>query len=148
METTLSDTASSRFMQAPLILRAYIVFAVVASVVAISVCFVPPLKEAVLPYTGWSGLSVYLFTLYFAVSAALTQQRGKIFSVLLLLGMALVFGFMDFSRRAPGAAISPADAANPIAAHSSIRMIFSITLPALWIILLRFPSMKRWRMAA
>jgi hypothetical protein len=126
------------FSQAPIVLQAYIIFALVASALAVAVGFSPRISAAVLRYTGWPGLSVYLFTIYFAMTALLGRRRQKLFSIVLLLGMAMVFGFLDNSRPIGG------PGAPPVAA-SPFRPLFTITLPAIWILILwRTPGMRRW----
>jgi hypothetical protein len=144
MNTTVIVSSWFRFTQAPLILRAYVVFALVASVLFFSVFYAPPLNAAIIPYTGWSGLAFYMFTLFFAISAIITPQRKLIYRVVALLGLAVLFGAFDTFWHTLGPEAGGPDFGNPYLIYHPYRPIFTIVLPAFWLLLLIFPIMRKW----
>lgn len=75
MNTAIIDPWWSRFGRAPLILQAYLVFAMLASILSMSGFYTPPLERFLVPYTGWSALGFYRFTLLFAVAPIVTSNR-------------------------------------------------------------------------
>ena len=133
-----------RFTQAPLLLRGYVVFALVASTLSFSVFFAPPLSAAIVPYTGWSGLTFYMFTLFFGISAILTPQRKQIYGVVALLGLAVLFGALDAFRHTLGPEAGTPDFGNLYLIYHPYRPVITILLPASWLLLLITPSMRKW----
>jgi hypothetical protein len=133
-----------RFTQAPLILRAYVVFALVASALFFSGFYAPPLNAAIIPYTGWAGLGLYMFTLFFAISAIITPQRKMIYGVVLLLGLAVLFGAFDTFWHTLGPEAGRPDFNNPYLIYHPYRPIITIVLPAFWLLLLICPITRKW----
>jgi hypothetical protein len=128
----------------PVILRAYMGFALIASALSLSVFFAPSINRAIVPYTGWSGLSIYMFTIYFAFSAMRTGKRKQVYNVARLLALAMLFGFLDTYRHTAGPGAAQPDFGNPYLTYNNLRPLFTITLPAIWLFLLISPMMKRW----
>ena len=144
MNTTVVGRYWLRFSRAPLLLRGYLLFAVVASILNFSVLFAPSLYEAILPYLGWSGLMPYLFAVFMAFSAIFTQQRKSIYGVVASLGFAMVFGAIDTSRHTLGPLAEAPNFDNPYLIYNPLRPVFTILLPALWLLLLITPRMRKW----
>lgn len=144
MNATVGGGTWLRFTQAPLLLRGYLLFALVASLLAISGIFAPSLSGAIIPYTGWSGLTFYLFTLFFAISAILTPQRKQIYGVAALLGLAVLFGAVDSIRHTSGPEAGTPDFGNPYLTYHPYRPIFTVVIPAVWLLLLISPTMRKW----
>jgi hypothetical protein len=106
--------------------------------------FAPPLNAAIVPYTGWSGLTFYMFTLFFAIAAILTPQRKQIYGVVALLGLAVLFGALDTFRHTWGPEAGTPDFGNPYLTYHPYRPVFTVVLPAAWLLLLSSPSMRKW----
>jgi hypothetical protein len=139
--------SNTRATAAPLILWAYFVFSLLASITAVAALISPSLSNALLPFTGFTGLAIYPFTVYFAFSALRTPRRRQVYKIAVLLALAMLFGFLDVYRQS--AAPGGVPASNPsgavvVATPNSLRPILTITLPALWLFLLISPGMKRW----
>lgn len=134
----------SRFAQAPLVLRVYIVFVLVASVVGASVLFAPTLNAAIVPYTGWIGFFNYSFTLYFALQAILIPYRKLTYAVIALLGWIMFLGIFDTYQHTLGPNAGREDFRNPYLTYQSFRPVFTVALPALWITMFISPPMRRW----
>ena len=134
-----------RLTHAPLILQAYLVFVLVASALSFSGFYAPRLNAAIIPYTGWSALSWYLFTLFFAVAAILTPQRKQmIHAVAALLGLAVLFGALDTFNHTIGPEARTPDFGNPYLIYHPYRPVFTVALPLSWLLLLNSPFMSKW----
>jgi len=139
--------SSTRATAAPLILWGYLVFSLLASATAVGVLISPSLSNTLLPYTGFSGLAIYPFTVYFALTAIRTPRRRQVYKIAVLLALGMLFGFLDVYRQSAvpgGAPATGPSGAIAIATPNSLRPVMTITLPALWLFLLISPGMKRW----
>ena len=144
MNTAGSVGPWSRFARAPLTLRAYVVFVLVAFALSLSTFYAPSLDAAIVPYTGWLGLYLYMFTLFFAMSAILTPQRKSIYGVVAFLGLFVLFGTLDTYQNTFGPDAGREDFGNPYLIYQTYRPVFTIALPAFWIVLLTSPTMRKW----
>ena len=129
-------------MKAPRVLRAYIVFAILASVLAFVPIFSRQLHEAFIPYTNSSGgFFVYAMTLSFPILAAQGSLRQMVFAVLGLLLITIVGGLFDTAWRVIG---SPDTYGDSYLRYSKYRPFVTVFLPAIWLILLVTPHMRKW----
>jgi hypothetical protein len=144
MNTTIDGSYWLRFTQAPLILRSYVVFALAASALHLSGLFAPWLSSVTIPYTGWLGLTSYMFTLFFAISAILTPQRNQIYGVVALLGLGVLIGAFDTFWYTLGPGAGAPDFGNPYLTYHPYRPVITVLLPASWLLLLISPSMRKW----
>jgi hypothetical protein len=85
-----------------------------------------------------------MFTLFFAISPIITPQRKLIYGVVALLGLAVLFGAFDTFRHTLGPEAGGPDFGNPYLIYHPYRPIFTIVLPAFWLLLLLFPIMRKW----
>jgi len=85
-----------------------------------------------------------MFTLYFAISAILTPQRKLVYAVALLLGLAVLFGAFDTFRHTLRPEAGTPDHGNPYLTYHPYRPVFTIVLPASWLLLLISPVMRKW----
>ena len=143
MNATVSGNLWLRFNQAPRILRAYVVFLLVTVALFLGE-FYPPISAAIIPYTGWSGLTFYHFTLYFALASILAPPRKLIYGVAPMLGLAVLFGAFDTYQHTWGTEAGSPDFDNPYLTYHPCRPIFTIALPAFWQLLLMSPAMRKW----
>ena len=134
-------SAWRRFKGAPRILRAYVIFALLASLLAVTPLWSRSLNEAIVPYAGWSGFAIYMFTLFFAITASLSPQRKSVNAVVSLLLLGVVLGIVDTVRHYWGPSN---DFGNPYLAYHMYRPVVTIILPAVWIVLLMSPLMRKW----
>jgi hypothetical protein len=130
-----------QFTQAPLILRVYIVFLVFVSVLFLS-AFADPVSAAIVPYTGWSGLSFYLPTVYFALAAIFTSQRKLVYVVEVFLGLVVLFGVFDTFQHTWGTEAGKPDLGNPYLTYHPYHPLFTVAVPATWLLLLLSPSVR------
>jgi hypothetical protein len=125
-------------------LRAYVVFVLVVFALSSSMFYAPSLDAAIVPYTGWLGLYVYTFTLFFAIAAILTPQRKTIYAVVAFLGLFMLFGALDTYQNTLGPDAGREDFGNPYLIYQTYRPVFTIGLPAFWLLLLVSPTMRKW----
>ena len=85
MNTVDSISPWYRFARAPLPLQAYLVFVLIALALSSGQFYAPSLDAVIIPYTGWLGLYLYMFTLLFAIAAILTPQQKTIYAVVAFL---------------------------------------------------------------
>jgi hypothetical protein len=130
----------TQFRQAPWALRYYLVFAIAACLLGFSVFVAPRFHATLVPYTGWSGLTCYLFTVQFAVSAIRSGKRQPVYVIALMLALYVFFGAIEVFRHA---AYPPTDNTNPYLAYHSSRIVFVMALPIAWILLLLSPLTLR-----
>lgn len=88
------------------------------------------LRERVIPYTGWSLSSVYLFALFFAV-VALIKRDGRMRRLVLMfpllqLGIGLLLWLGEGAR----------ESSNPYLQISLWRPLWTVLVPILWLGLL------------
>jgi hypothetical protein len=144
MNTTVTGNRWFRFTQAPLILRAYVLFLLVDAALFFSE-FYPPVSAATVRYHGpWSSPSLYLFTLFFALGAILTPQRKLIYAVAALLGLIVLLGTFDTIQHIWGTEAERPDFGNPYLFYHPYRPIFTVALPASWLLLFMSPIMRKW----
>ena len=110
---------------------------------AFSVFYAPPLYEAIVPYTGWSGLTNYLFTLFFAASAIMTRDRKPIYGVAMLLGLFAIFGVIGIYWHTWGPDAGRPDFGNPYLVYHPWRPVFTVALPVAWLLLLISSTMRK-----
>jgi hypothetical protein len=79
-----------------LILRAYLVFATLATLLAFSPILAPKLNAVIVPYVGWSGFTFYAISSFSVASACIDHQRKSLLSSMIsLLALGLAFGIFD-----------------------------------------------------
>lgn len=144
MNTTVNPSPQLQFRQCHWILRAYVVFVLLASVLSLSGFFARELHEIIVPFTGWSGLSYYMYTLYFAIVAMLTPSRKPVYLVAALLSLVIVFGGLEAYQHLWGSKAGRIDHGNPYLIYHPARPAITVALPAFWLALLISPSMKKW----
>ncbi len=142
--STFDPNASlwERFKHAPLILRAFTIYAVGMSVLGLAPLFWRALSALITPYTGW-GLMNYWFIIFFAISTCINNQRKQVFSLVGILIIIILHGVYEGWLNDFGQGI-PRHADNPYLMYSPYRPLVTIAMPILWILLLLSPPMLRW----
>ena len=137
-----STSVWKRFNQAPLILRAYVVFTLFAALLSLSPFYSKALNEALIPYLGWSGFTGYTFSIYFAINAALVRPPKVMIYILLIFSvLSAIFGIQDTINHV----LTPSvDFNNPYLTYSEIRPLFTVILPIAWSLLLISSPMRKW----
>ena len=128
----------------PWILPAFLLFSVIATVIASSVFYAPHFDELIVPFTGWSGLSIYMFTLMGVIMAMFTPYRKAIYDIAGMLALIAVFGLFDTYDHTWGSRACREDYGNPYLMYHPLRPLINIVLPLFWMTLLISPAMKRW----
>ena len=123
---TTSRKLWGRFNDAPLVVQAYLVFAVIASILSLSGIVSQPLNQALVPYMGWSGLSLYMFTLYFTIGPVFSSSpllRRTIFLNVFMLGVFVVIGSREMIQHLSA---PKRDFGNPYLTYHVWRPAFTI----------------------
>lgn len=134
-----------QWLRLPRILSAYLAFAVLATAWGhFGITQVPRLYEKTVPYTGWSGFSVYPFTIIFVALTILTPMRstGRK-SVVGLLALGAIFGVWDTYENTWGSWAGRDDYSNPYLIYSPWRPLITVAVPLFWAALLISPPMNR-----
>jgi hypothetical protein len=131
-----------QFLAAPLELRIYAVFSILVSLTSLALPIFGPRKlwEALVPFTGWSPAIGYLFGLYFTLALIYTKipaWRLRI-GVLAPLALQMLFGWQEMSK-APTLNLN-----NPFLTVSPWRPIWTIALPAMWMVVMLSPRITRF----
>ena len=129
-----------RFLHSPLVLRAYILYAGLASILSIASISSSTLSQLIVPYLGWIGIVVYVPTLWFAVNAAIGTERRALRAVPSILQIGVVFGVIDLITHV----FSPEDFGNPFLKYHWSRPIVTIAIPIAWILALRSQNVRAW----
>ena len=131
-----------RFLAAPLELRIYAVLSILVSLAGMVLPIFGPrrLWEAVVPFTGWSPAMGYMFGLYFTLALIYTKMPGKwlLLGVLAPLALQLCFGFQEL-----GKAPTP-NFGNPLLMVSPWRPVWTMALPAIWMVVMLSPRITRF----
>ncbi|MEX2112542.1 MAG: hypothetical protein WD845_05115 [Pirellulales bacterium] len=147
MNTDAAPGKFARFRVAPVFLQAYTVFVIVVSILSMTVFFAPPLNRAIVPYTGWNPGMIYMFTIFFSVTAAIGGQRGQrrvIYGIVLLLGLGIGIGLFDMALAWKNPSMLQASQTNPYLVYAAQRPIFTVVAPLAWLLLLLSPVMRKW----
>jgi len=146
----MSDTGTAsvrfrdQFKAAPMILRIYFAFAVIAGALSLSSFYARPFYEKLLPYTGWMGLLFYLMTLGTARQAVADPRRQPLLNLATTLALMVFFGWFDFYIQTHGPSLRGPDDPNPYLAYHPYRPLVTILIPAVWLLLVASLLPKRW----
>jgi hypothetical protein len=147
MEATNSDVWPRQvdsYSEVPFVLKSLLLFSILTVATDFYLNLVGPsiMKEAIMPYTGWSVSRTYAFiaiTMYFFISG---QSNKPFFSrngIALILALGIVFGLANvvytFGRE---------DFGNPYLVVSQWRPIWTILIPAIWVALLYTPRVSKY----
>jgi hypothetical protein len=138
----------AQILRAPVILQAYLLCAVISTLLDFSIFYARPLKLVLVPY-GNAGITVYMFTLSFAFAAAISSHRKLVYGALFMLCVGIVFGVLDLVRHL----LISADTfrviqTNAYLAFAPQRPILTIVVPFAWVLLLVAPVMRNWMNAS
>lgn len=140
-----------RLTRAPVILQAFMVFALVASFFSLLAVSVPPLGRVVMPYIGGGNPVIYLNALLFAVLAtvvppgkAIVPARKMVYVAIGFLGFATLFEAFEIFRYLAWPEPIRVNSQNPYLVYHDLRPAFSIVLPVCWMLLLLAPSVRKW----
>ena len=130
------------FLAAPLELRIYAVFSIVVSLASLALPIFGPRKlwEALVPFTGWSPAIGYMFGLYFTLALIYTKipaWRLRM-GVLAPLALQILFGFQAMNAAPAG------NFGNPLLMVSPWRPVWTIALPAIWMLVMLSPRITRF----
>lgn len=123
----------------PLVLLAYLVFAIFASVLGFSVSFAPQFYELIAPVIGSTTFSFYFFTVHLVIFSIITPGNGGRYVERMLL-VGAIFGVVNFFLHV----WRKEDFGNPYLMYSPWRPFIEIALPLFWVGVLRSPTMTRW----
>jgi hypothetical protein len=100
------------------------------------------LKEAIIPYTGWSVSSSYSFiaiALVFLMNGYHNDPSYGIKVIVFLLFISIIFGIANI-----GSAFGVEDFGNPYLTVSPWRPVWTIIIPSIWVALLYTPGVNRY----
>ncbi len=138
-----SPTSSSlltRYWRAPLELQLYGLFCILVVGLHLSLAIFGPssIREAVIPFTGWWASMPYLFGLYFVFALIFTKNLRFRQGAVAVLVLYIVFGVVSMFMKPA----MPTD--NPYLLVSSLRPLWVILTPLLWILVLYSPRIRRY----
>ena len=134
----------SPFSAAPLELRVFAVFSTVVTVAGFVLTFLGPkrVSEAIIPFTGWSPNLGYLFGLYFVFALIFSRREALRLGVVGPLLVQIVFGLVDLSRS------GRENYGNPYLTVSPWRPVWTMAVPAIWVLVLYSPRMRKFCLPA
>ena len=135
----VSNTMQRR-SDVPVILVVYTVFASVATIFAVITMFNERLQSMTVPYTGWIGLSLYSFTIFFAVFGCFYLFPPAVNAVKSMLKYSIAIGAFDLLFYIVPYLFGAQDFDNPYLTYSAWRPFVTIGLPAFWVVLLAYDS--------
>jgi hypothetical protein len=137
----INSIKNTNWRSVPLELYVFMAFGVFIPIADFIIHFIGPeeMHKALLPFTGWSiSNGINFMTTFFAIALCITRNI-KIRNVLLiLLGINITFGLIEF--------LIPwgDDFGNPYLIRSYWRPVWTMMIPAIWIIVLLSPRIKRY----
>jgi hypothetical protein len=139
-QSGLAGKVFGPLLAAPLILQAYLLFAVAVTAFEVMMVFSrnDQLLSLLTPYTGWNLAMFYSFTVFFAFAIAYIPTRRNVmrFAVILQLLFSILAGNADLYQR------STDTFGNPYLIISPWRPVWTMALPAFWIVLFFTPGMN------
>lgn len=127
----MNETISSNRQSAPIV-KAYCIFAILASSFSIFATIYNPLGRATVPYTGWLGGFMYAFTIFFAVTVCLNADLKILRAIISFQKLFLVFGILDCGQAIYEWLNGAPNYGNPYLTYSPWRPLFTIGVPAMW----------------
>ncbi len=100
------------------------------------------IKEAVIPYTGWSVSTSYSFVAIALVFLMLGYHSSPFYSrkiIAFILCIGIIFGIADIES-----AFGVEDYGNPYLTVSPWRPVWTIIIPSIWVALLYTPGVNRY----
>jgi hypothetical protein len=132
------------YSEVPFVLKSLLLFSILTVALDFYLNLVGPIevKEAVLPYTGWSLSTTYSFVVVL-LSFFMTGHAKKPFytrnAIALIFAVGIVFGLANvvytFGRE---------DYGNPYLVVSQWRPIWTILIPVIWVALLYTPRVSKY----
>jgi hypothetical protein len=122
--------------RARMILTAFLVFSIGTTVFSLGSMLVPRLRERIVPYTGWSFLGSYMWTLFFAAFALKKPERQRMMGLLALLGAIIVFDGIGIVSAALDHARGKPNFGNPYLTYHPLRPVIILAPQIVWFILL------------
>jgi hypothetical protein len=126
-------------------LQAYVTFATVVTILGIALVFGPKsLNATLVPFTGWAPGLNYIFTLYFAYALVFGRnlpRRTTItfrFAIVAILLIGIFGGYQAVKRG------GHADFHNPYLTVNQWQPLWTMVIPAIWILVLLSPRMRAY----
>ena len=124
--------------EAPLALKAFVGFSLVAVAAEVALFFNGELRAAVLPHTGWVPSMAYLFGIVMVLALMMGRSRWQLFWLSAALGV-----YMLIQGSAMIGRIGVEDA-NPYLYVSWWRPIWVLVIPGMWIAVLWSRSVRQY----
>lgn len=132
-------TLVKKFTEAPLELKAYAIFATLTTILSFILPKILPKEtwEQTIQYTGWSPAMVYMFTLFpiFTLIFRYNQVKYIKYAIILPLAIGICSGFQQQLL-----ADERSTTTNPYLMVSQYQYIWTMLIPALWILVFLFSS--------
>ena len=133
-----------KFNQAPLELRLFAIFSVLTTIFFwFTLYFAKELDRIIVPFTGWSPVMPYMFSLYFIFSLIFGFQKTNPtktkLAIIIMLLIYLIFGIEEIYRK------EGRNFDNPYLEVSEYRFIWAVLIPVIWILVFLFsPNIKKF----
>ena len=139
---------SSRFASAPWELRAFAVFSLATTLIGYGLPVLGPkaVWEAILPFTGWLPALGYGFSLWFTAALIFSEcsERSRWPRTIMRWGIILMLIVHIWSGYTGQKLSGGNDFGNPYLIVSPWRFVWTQIVPALWIVVLLSPRIRRF----
>ena len=138
----MSTNLYTRFSAAPLELRIFATFSVLITIFGLVLPILGPkhLWEVIVPFTGWNPALGYMFGLFFTFALVFSTSPLWVLRLgsITPLAMQIIVGLLEMAK--PHAN----NFHNPYLTVSPWRPVWTVIIPALWIVLLLSPRISRF----
>ena len=134
--------ADAKVFCARVVLTAYLAFLLVVSGINFWSRSQKELHEFLVPLTGWVGIELHLFTMFFAFGALVDTNRCVFSHLLSMLGTAITLNAFDTASHALKAWSGHPDYGNPYLMYHPLRPLIILGIPSMWLAALWFVSRK------
>ncbi|MDB5342908.1 MAG: hypothetical protein JWP89_1285 [Schlesneria sp.] len=123
-------------LRARRVLAVYLVFSLIVTAFELWSFVQPDLKSIVVPFTGWTGLMPYAWTLYFAYFAMRHTNRYLFTPLLWMLGTATILLAVDTAVKGIEHWSGSPDYGNPYLTYHPARPLITVVVPLTWLLIL------------
>lgn len=142
--SSILQRSSDSYSEVPFVLKALLVFSVMTVAIDFYFYLFSPsdIREAIIPYTGWSVSKTYAFaaiTLYYFLTGQTIKPFFARNGVAIILTIGIIFGIFHFV-----VTFGREDYGNPYLVVSQWRPVWTVLIPAIWLAMLYTPRVNKY----
>lgn len=142
--SSVLQRSSVSYAEVPIVLKALLVFSVMTVAMDFYFYLFSPseIREAIIPYTGWSISNTYGFAaiiMYFFLSGQMVKPYFARNGVALILTIGIIFAIVHFL-----VTFGRDDFGNPYLMVSQWRPVWTILIPTIWLVMLYTPRVNKY----